>query len=84
MMKNSQPFGVVDKECIASFELEIGMQLPSEYRDFILDHDGGTPELTKVILSSDPTIPEVDAEWTEVMRFYSLHPDAFVLQMTSV
>ena len=76
MMKLSQPFGVIDEDCLASFESEIGAKLPSEYRDFLLKHDGGVPELTKVILSSDPTIPEKDAEWTEVMHFYSIHPDA--------
>lgn len=76
MLKSNRPFGPIDENCLTNFESEIDAKLPTEYRNFLLEHDGGVPSLTKVILSSDPTIPGVDAEWTEVMHLYSIHADA--------
>ena len=45
-VKNSNPHGPIDPARLALFEDQIGAHLPSEYRQFLVAHNGGglTPE----------------------------------------
>ncbi|MFC1759118.1 SMI1/KNR4 family protein [Planctomycetota bacterium] len=41
---NSGHFGTVNEKSVSDFEGVIGASLPRDYVDFLLEHNGGTPE----------------------------------------
>ena len=41
--ENSNKYGSVTEQRVSEFEREIGYTLPSDYRDYLLLHNGGTP-----------------------------------------
>lgn len=68
---------------MADFETKIGAQLPNDYREFLLEHNGGRPEKSAFTAPDDPL--EEDSEWVEreLVGFYGLHEhDAPITQAT--
>ncbi|UYZ63417.1 SMI1/KNR4 family protein [Hymenobacter weizhouensis] len=47
-LENSNPFGPVNPADIAEFEETNEITLPSDYKDFLLQHNGGRPLYSKV------------------------------------
>src|SRR5262245_61761185 len=47
------PAGPTNDEQIAAFEKHIGYQLPTAYREFLLQHNGGHPVPDAFVLNSD-------------------------------
>lgn len=43
LIENSGGYGLPDMQVLAAFEKELGVSLPDEYRQFLLEHNGGTP-----------------------------------------
>lgn len=48
-----QPAGPADAEQIAALEAHIGHPLPADYRAFLLEHNGGRPELSRCAVITD-------------------------------
>lgn len=67
-IKQSNPFGALRPEDLAAFEARRGMQLPADYRRFLLAHNGGAPEPNTIdfVAQGIPTSSDVSA-------FYGLH-----------
>ena len=63
-----QPAGPTDAKQIAAFEKHIGHNLPSQYREFLLTHNGGRPVPDAFMLTADDREPEEDL----VMCFFPL------------
>lgn len=60
--------GPTDATQIAAFEKHIGHELPQEYREFLLNHNGGRPVPDAFTLTADGREPEEDL----VMCFFPL------------
>ena len=60
-------------ERLEQFESTIGATLPDDYRDFMLENNGGVPVNRKLYLTLDNSVPEEEREWTEIECFYSIH-----------
>jgi hypothetical protein len=73
-MQSSGPALVIDD--ISRFEKEIGFALPRDYRDFLLEHNGGIPQPAdfKVKIGSETLVDAVQA-------FHSLLGESDVLRM---
>jgi hypothetical protein len=63
---NANKYGSLSQEVLNEFEVSIHTQLPSEYRDFLLQHNGGKP-----IPSFFWIIPHEDG--SSVNQFYGLY-----------
>ena len=63
-----RPAGPTDAKQIAAFEKHIGHELPPEYREFLLTHNGGRPVSDAFTLRTDGREPEEDL----VMCFFPL------------
>ncbi|HYE20854.1 MAG TPA: SMI1/KNR4 family protein [Tepidisphaeraceae bacterium] len=63
-----QPAGPATAKQVAAFEKHIGHELPTEYREFLLAHNGGRPVPDAFTLTADDRGPEEDL----VMCFFPL------------
>ena len=67
-IKQSNPFGALRPEDLAAFETRHALQLPEDYRRFLLAHNGGVPIPNTIdfVAQGAPTSSDVSA-------FYGLH-----------
>lgn len=63
-MKESARFGRCTERGLLAFERRIGRKLPADYRAFLLEHNGGTP---------DATLVKVRGVSSAVKRLHGLH-----------
>jgi cell wall assembly regulator SMI1 len=70
----SNAFGPLAEEELAVFEHELKAHLPQEYRDFLLLHNGGTPQPACFLAAEDPLEgEELPMSEREVVCFFALH-----------
>src|SRR5690242_17137665 len=63
-IQESGRFGRCTERGVRAFERRIGRKLPADYSQFLLEHNGGTPE---------PSIVEVSGVYSTVRRLHGLH-----------
>lgn len=63
---NANPFGALSQNRLEEFEKQIQSRLPQDYRDFLLQYNGGQPAPSFFWI-----VPEEDG--SEVERFYGIH-----------
>jgi cell wall assembly regulator SMI1 len=61
-------FSPIDEATIQALEQELGIQLPSDYRQFLLTHNGGRPTPAHFPLTGDPLNSSGGIHW-----FYGIH-----------
>lgn len=66
---DSNKYGVTSEEKVADFERKIEIQLPTDYREFLLTHNGGKPEPDSFNIGNNDT--------SSVRSFYGLHSDPY-------
>jgi cell wall assembly regulator SMI1 len=62
----TEPGPPVGEHEVAAFERELGARLPADYRQFLLTHNGGRPELDVVDIEGLPGSP------TDVQVFFGI------------
>ncbi|MFD3162899.1 SMI1/KNR4 family protein [Herpetosiphon sp. NSE202] len=65
-------FAPTNEQAVAAFEQELGCRLPEDYRAFLLEHNGGQPELTVFNMHSN-LMPD---DQSIIHYFLSLDPAA--------
>ena len=65
-IRNSNPYMQIDADEIEHFEKEIGLTLPSGYRNYLIEHNGGMPAKAYFSTQSDPK------ECLELVDLFSL------------
>lgn len=70
----SNAYGPLTEAALEDFERELGAPLPTDYRAFLLQHNGGTPQPACFMAPADPLEGD-DAPLfgREVVCFFSLH-----------
>ncbi len=63
---NPNPYGSCSEDQLINFEKTLGENLPSDYRDFILSFNGGTPEPSFFWI-------EKEVDGTGIHQFYGLY-----------
>ena len=64
VIADSQAFGLPGETRLSEFEAKLGHPLPGDYRAFLLEHNGGTPQPAAFALGCDVS---------EVHLLYGLH-----------
>ncbi len=70
-IENANPYGVLTPEALSQFEKDHDLQLPPDYRVFLLHYNGGTPVPACFTCSSDG-----EENAGEVEEFYGLHDNS--------
>ena len=70
--RDTNRFGRVSRERVSEFEATIGAPLPSDYRNFLLTHNGGRPTWPRLRFERDGTPDETVVEW-----FFALHDEPY-------
>jgi hypothetical protein len=65
-INNSNPFGTLPLDRLADFENKTGIELPAEYKNFLLCHNGGQPIPSFFWI-------EPNEDGSSVYQFYGLH-----------
>jgi cell wall assembly regulator SMI1 len=65
-IRNSFPHGPLSEERLREFEENLGVRLPTEYRQFLKEHNGGRPKPGGFWI-------ERHTDASEVHQFYGLH-----------
>ncbi len=65
-IKNANPYGILTEERLIDFEKRLGTSLPSDYRNFVLQYNGGVPEPAGFWVKEN-------SFGDEVYLFYGLH-----------
>ena len=68
-IEQSNQYGPLDTERLRAIEAKLGVTLPDDYRAFLHEHNGGSPEPSDFVISDD------EGEDT-VSVLYGLHRDA--------
>jgi hypothetical protein len=63
-------FGPLTEERVVAFEQQLGTRLPEDYREFLLETNGGRPTVPAVFRYADRSGPYTDSV---VNWFYGLH-----------
>ncbi|WP_110513545.1 SMI1/KNR4 family protein [Herpetosiphon llansteffanensis] len=63
-------FAPTNEQAVATFEQELGCRLPEDYRAFLLEHNGGQPELTVFDMNSS-LMPD---DQSMIHYFFTLDP----------
>lgn len=53
IIKNSNKYGVLSEEILRRFEFQVGALLPEQFREFLLQHNGGKPIPSDFKISND-------------------------------
>jgi hypothetical protein len=67
---NPNPHGSCTEDQVIQFEKALGETLPSEYREFLVSFNGGSPEPAFFWI-------EEDIDGTEIHQFYGLYENPF-------
>ncbi|TXT34253.1 MAG: hypothetical protein FD138_1705 [Planctomycetota bacterium] len=72
-VRDDKRWGPLDERTVANFETRNGIELPADYRAFLLAHHGGVP---------DPNFYwVVDGDWgSGIESFYGFGQDGYLLQ----
>ena len=73
-IEDSNKFGVLDEKKLLLFERRIGTRLPEEYRQFLIEHNGGKP------VPCDFKISEMEGE-DSLHHVYGLHAGPIYLRL---
>ena len=65
-IRDPEPHGPLSQESLAQFEQAHGLTLPSDYREFLLEFNGGTPSPSSFWISAP-------ADASGIQQFYGLH-----------
>ena len=74
----SNSYGPLAPKTLEDFEHELGVSLPEEYRTFLLQHNGGTPQPACFLAPDDPLEGDASPQSErEVVCFFALHNNAW-------
>ena len=74
----SNIYGPLTVEMLEDFERELKAQLPDDYRAFLLQHNGGTPQPACFLAPDDPLEGDASPQSErEVVCFFALHHNAW-------
>jgi cell wall assembly regulator SMI1 len=62
------PFPPTNEAAIRQFEVQLNVDLPSTYRSFLLDYNGGRPLRAEFPITGDPLNPSGTINW-----FFGIH-----------
>jgi hypothetical protein len=72
-IRDANRFGPLTAERLATLERELKVPLPADYRDFLLKHNGGRPDLQRFTFT-----PEGDEEQESVVEwFFAVHDQPY-------
>ncbi len=66
VIQNAHPYGMLSEDRLRAFEKKIGVTLPLDYREFLKQYNGGTPDPSGFWI-------QVDHDGSSVHQFYGLH-----------
>jgi hypothetical protein len=74
MVELIKPVGNLSEELLSKVENELGIRFPSDYRNFLLEHNGGrpSPAVFDIVWQSSQACGE-DWKTSEVSRFFAIH-----------